>query len=121
DLNRFLGYFQTATGSDLPDQWTRSLTNGFLRQLEQEKRKPTTVNRVLATLKHAAGWIHHYRPFLAGNPTDRIQELQLDDPDWKGLTDLQVVRLRSAAEQLLRLKTGKHQNAQRDYALLLVL
>ena len=122
DLEGFLVYFRETTGSDHPDQWTRSLTSSFLKQLERTgKKKPTTINRLLATIRHAASWIHRKRPFLAGNPTDRIAELRVDDPEWKGLTDQDVTRLRSAAEQLLYLKGRLDQNPLRDYAIFLVL
>lgn len=122
DLESFLGYFLEAAGQDRPDVWTKSLTEGFLKHLQREESKsPSTINRVLATLKHSAKWIHGQRPFLAGNPTDRVHELVLDDPEWKGLRDIDVVRLRSASEQLLRLNTRKSQQPVRDDALLLVL
>ncbi|MCB1097200.1 MAG: hypothetical protein KDN22_16625, partial [Verrucomicrobiae bacterium] len=32
------------------------------------------------------------RPFLAGNPCERIQELQLEAPAWKGLSNTDVTR-----------------------------
>jgi integrase/recombinase XerD len=121
DLEGFLGYFARATGSDHPDQWTRSLTAGFLKALAGEGKKPTTVNRVLASLRHAAAWVHRQRPFLAGNPTDRISDVLTDEPSWKGLSDLEVTRLKSAAEQLLCLKTGANQHARRDHAIFLLL
>jgi integrase/recombinase XerD len=84
-------------------------------------RNPTSINRILATLRHCAARVHRQGPFLAGNPCDRIADLNLDDPAWKGLTDLEVTRLKSAAEQLLHLKTAKNQSPLRDYALFLVL
>jgi integrase/recombinase XerD len=122
DLATFLTFFQHATGCDHPDQWTRSVTAAFLKQLGQgNARKPTTINRILATLRHCAAWIDRQRPFLAGNPCERIADLNLDDPAWKGLSDLELTRLRSAAEQLLRLKTAENQQPLRDYALFLVL
>jgi integrase/recombinase XerD len=122
DLEKFLGFFQNATGCDHPDQWTRSVTTAFLKQLQQgHGPKATTVNRILATLRHCAAWVHRQRPFLAGNPCERIADLSLDDPAWKGLSDLELTRLRSAAEQLLRLKTAKNQLPLRDHALFLVL
>src|SRR5262245_21098410 len=69
DLDTFMGFFRERVRSDHPDQWTKSITAAFLRYLEDEQRKkPTTVNRVLATLKHVASWIEERRPFLAGNP-----------------------------------------------------
>jgi integrase/recombinase XerD len=121
DLEGFLGFFERATRSDHPDQWTRSVTAAFLKSLSSGGRKPTTINRTLATLRHAANWMHRQRPFLAGNPTERIADVQTDAPAWKGLTDLELMRLRSAAEQLLRLKTAKNQHAVRDHAVFLCL
>jgi len=122
DLEAFLTYFLRAAGRDKPDQWTRSLTEGFLKHLQRDERKnPSTINRVLATLKHAAKWIESQRPFLAGNPTERVHDLLLDEPEWKGLPDLDLTRLRSAAEQLLRLNTRKNQQPLRDYAILVAL
>ena len=121
DLEEFLGFFSNATQSDHPDQWTRPLTAAYLKRMELDDKKPTTINRALATLRHAAGWVHGQRPFLAGNPTDRLADVQTDEPAWKGLSDLQLMRLRSAAEQLLRLKTARNQHAARDYAVFLCL
>jgi integrase/recombinase XerD len=122
DLQAFLDYFSKVAGSDHPDQWTRSVTGGFLRHLEKkEKRRPTTINRMLATVRHAARWIHAKRPFLAGDPTERIADLAEDEPEWKGLSDLEVTRLKSAAEQLVRLKARKNQQPLKSNAVLLVL
>jgi integrase/recombinase XerD len=121
DLEGFLGYFARATSCDHPDQWTRSLTAGYLKALTGQGKKPTTINRVLASLRHAAGWVHRQRPFLAGNPTERIADVQTDEPSWKGLSDLEITRLKSAAEQLLRLKTARNQHALRDHAVFLLL
>jgi site-specific recombinase XerD len=121
DLQGFLNYFAQATGSDHPDQWTRSLTAGYLKALAGAGKKPTTVNRVLASMRHAAAWVHRQRPFLAGNPTDRLTDVQTDEPSWKGLSDLEVTRLKSAAEQLLCLKTAANQHARRDHAIFLLL
>lgn len=122
DLQEFVDYLTTAAGTDKPDQWTRSLTEGFLKQLlNKRKLAPTTVNRVLATLKHVAGWIHSQRPFLAGQPTDRIKDIYTEEPEWKGLDDLAVNRLKSAAEQLVHIHTRVDQHPIRDQAIFLVL
>jgi integrase/recombinase XerD len=123
DLQLFLQFFQEATHGEHPDGWTRSVTTAFLKRLSQgeKPRKPTTINRILATLRHAAAWIHKQRPFLAGNPCERIADLTLDDPAWRGLSELEIMRLRSAAEQLTRLKTARNQHPLRDQALFLAL
>ena len=123
DLQAFLDYFKQVSRSSNPDHWTPSVTKGFQKDLGRgdKRKKPSTINRTLATLRHAARWIGRQRPFLAGDPCKGVADLRMDEPSWKGLTDMEVIRLRSAGEQLLRLKTGKHQQALRDYALFLVL
>lgn len=121
DLEDFLGFFAGAVRSDHPDQWTRSLTAAYVKGLSRDGKKPTTVNRALATLRHAGSWVHGQRPFLAGNPTERIGDVQTDEPSWKGLSDLELMRLKSAGEQLLRLKIARNQHALRDHAIFLSL
>ena len=123
DLQNFLDYFRQVSRSSDPDHWTPSVTKGFQKSLGRgdERKKPSTINRVLATLRHCASWIGRQRPFLAGDPCKGVADLRMDEPSWKGLNDIEVTRLRSAGEQLLKLKTGKHQQALRDYALFLVL
>lgn len=122
DLQKFVDYLTTAAGTDHPDQWTKSLTEGFLKELlNKQKLAPTTVNRVLATLKHVSAWIHAQRPFLAGSPCERVKAIFTDDPEWKGLEDLEVNRLKSAAEQLVHINKRKDQNPTRDQAIFLTL
>lgn len=122
DLQQFIDFVQQSAGTDEPDQWTKSLTESFLRHLSRtHELSAATVNRMLATLKHAAAWIHRQRPFLVGNPCDRVRMLEEDAPDWRGLTDVQVNRLRSAAEQLVHIRTRANQHAIRDEAIFLTL
>src|SRR4051812_2774585 len=71
DFQLFLGYFGRMMGSDAIDDWTRSVTLGFVAWLENEGNEgqgyaPTSVNRTMATLRRAARWIQARRPFLAG-------------------------------------------------------
>jgi len=130
DLALFLGYFRDKVGSDHVDDWTKPVTTGFLRWLEtttvkragkESKRKATTVNRVFSTLRHFAGFVQARRGFLAGNPVAGVKELVTDEPSWKGLADDEVMRLKSAAEQLLKLKTRGNQLPLRDKAVFLLL
>jgi site-specific recombinase XerD len=56
DFALFIDFFTARLRSDNPDDWTKPVTQAFLRHLEEDiGRKPTTVNRVLATLRHCAG------------------------------------------------------------------
>ncbi len=121
DLTSFLDFFMLATGCTEADLWTRSVTGDFLKGLQAKKKSPTTVNRVLATLRHAGRWIHQHRPFLAGNPTERISDVRVDDPEWKGLTPIEITRLKAAAEQLVYVRRRSNQRPFRDLAILFVL
>jgi integrase/recombinase XerD len=127
DLSRFMTYFRHVTGSDHPDQWTRSVSTAFVKHLLKTRSErtgkrlaPSTVNRALATLRNAARWVHRQRPFLAGFPMERVSDLQVPEPTWKRLTDIEVTRLKSAAQYLLDIDTRANQNARRDLAMLLV-
>ena len=122
DLRVFLQFLTEAAGTDHCDQWTPSLTSRFLEDLRQAaKEKVSTLNRRLATLKHAARWIHRQRPFLAGDPTAGIKDYQTKAPEWQGITSLNVTRLLSAAEQLMAMKTGTRQRPIRNYAMVRLL
>lgn len=128
DLERFLDYFSSVVGSDNATLWTRSVSEGFQKQLKKQRSErtgrklaPSTINRVFATLRTAAKWIHGHCPFPAGNPMARISDLNMPEPTWQGLTDLQMVRMKAAADQLLTLSTGANQWPRRDFALFHVL
>lgn len=122
DLESFLSFLMMSAGTDHPDQWTRSVTTDYLKHLERkEEKSPTTINRVLSTLRHCSKWIASQRSFLAGPPCDRIEDLQLEDPEWKGLDDIEITRLKSAAEQLIHLQTRANQHPVRNYAIFIVL
>lgn len=128
DLERFLSYFDSVVRSDRADLWTRSVSEGFQKYLKKERSErtgrklaPSTINRVFATLRTAAKWIHSHNPFPAGNPMQRIADLTMPEPTWQGLTELQMVRMKSAADQLLVLSTAANQWPRRDFALFHVL
>ena len=129
DLSRFINYFRRVTGSDHPDQWTRSVSQGFVKDLLRaksdrtgKKLAPTTVNRVLATLRNTARWIHHQRAFLAGYPMERISDVSIPEPEWRGLArrgcHQAQGRRRAARPYPTRVSD---QNAVRDQAILLVM
>ena len=55
DLESFLAFLLKSAGTDHPDQWTRSVTRDFLKYLERnEDKSPSTINRVLSTLRHCS-------------------------------------------------------------------
>jgi integrase/recombinase XerD len=106
DFELFLGYFATMMRSDAIDDWTRSVTLGFVQWLENEGNKgegyaPTSVNRTMATLRRAVRWIQDRRPFLAGDPFERVSDLAVTVPPAKGLSPLQRRRILAAADKLV--------------------
>ena len=128
DLERFLDYFTTVVGADDKKLWTRSVSEGFQKHLKKQRSErtgrklaPSTINRVFATLRTAAKWVHGHNPFPAGNPMERIADLTTPEPTWQGLSDLQMVRMKAAADQLLTLSTAANQWPRRDFALFHVL
>jgi integrase/recombinase XerD len=126
DFELFLAYFAKMMGTDSVDDWTRSVTLGFLSWLENEANggngyAPTSVNRTLATLRRAARWIQERRPFLAGNPFERVSDLVVTIPPAKGLSKLQRSRVLAAADKLCALQTRANQQPRRKRALLTVL
>lgn len=110
DLEKFLQFFKTEVGHYHIDGWTPVVTKQFQQSLLKTLSPITgkfyqeaTVNRVLATVRHFGRWIHNQRPLLAGNPVQGMLDIQVDAPDWNGLTQQQVVYLKTACEQ--RIKT----------------
>jgi integrase len=55
------------------------------------------------------------------NPCHRVYDLNVDDPAWKGLSDIDVIRLRCAAEQLVHIHRRRNQMPLRDFAIFMVL
>ena len=111
DFQLFLGYFSRTMRSDAIDDWTRSVTLGFVEWLENEGNEgqgyaPTSVNRTMATLRRAARWIQERRPFLAGDPFERVSDLVVVVPPAKGLSPLQRRRMIATASSSISSRTG---------------
>ena len=63
--------------------------------------------RTYASVRHFARWIHHkMRPFPLGCPTDGIKPPEEPEPEWKGLSCADELRLLNAA-QTLRVRPGR--------------
>jgi integrase/recombinase XerD len=123
DFELFLGYFVTTMRSDSIDDWTPSVTLAFVDWMEKKGQNgkgyaPTSINRTLATLRRAARWIEERRPFLAGDPFDRVLDLSVTAPPPKWLSQLQRVRVLAAADKLAALQTQENQQPRRKRALL---
>jgi integrase/recombinase XerD len=117
DLQKFLTFFENNIGTYHIDNWTPSISKGFQQSILShisistgQKYKATTINRIFATLKHCANWIAERRAFAAGNPFEGVKDLMLEEPDWNGLTDRQLMLLRGAIDQRMKICSGKNQN-----------
>ena len=124
DLSKFINFFQQDVGHDHVDNWTPAVSKQFQKNLckttsDKTGRpyKATTVNRVMATVRHVGRWIHQQRPLIAGDPLTQVKDLQTDAPDWNGLTSRQLMRLKSACEQRIKSCTRKNQNPLMETAL----
>ena len=128
DLTKFLNFFQMEVGHDLVDNWTPAVSKHFQRSLcntVSEKTgkayKATTINRTMATVRHAGRWLNQQRPLMAGDPLSGVKDLQTDAPEWNGLNSKQLMRLKAACEQRSKICTRKNQNALLETAVFYVL
>lgn len=128
DLAKFIQFFQNEVGHDLVDSWTPAVSKQFQKNLSKtisEKTgkayKATSINRMVATVRHVGRWLHQQRPLLAGDPLTQVKDFQTDAPDWNGLTSRQLMRLKSACEQRMKSCTRKNQNPLMETALFYLL
>lgn len=124
DIQRFLDYFGSNLRSDHVDDWTKSVSKGFIRWLEAKANggkgyAPTSINRFIATVRHVANFIDAKRSFQAGHPFQGIADLDVPEPAWNGLSPVQVMRVKAALDQLIKLKTRKNQRPHRDNAIVI--
>ena len=130
DLQLFLAFFASVVASDHVDDWTPSVTKSFKAWLQQPDPKPrrrhaktyapASINRILATLRHLARFIQENRKFEAGYPFDGVKDIALTEPEWDGLSNLEVMRLRAALDQVTKLSSRVDQLPRRNRAVFIV-
>jgi integrase/recombinase XerD len=121
DIEKFLNLFMNNVGYDCIHYWTPAVSKHFQKFLQEapsptanQPLRSTSINRILATLRHMAHWIikhsadQAHTPFPAGNPFFGVKDLVTDAPDWNGLTTKQLMRLKAACE--IRLTSCKRTN-----------
>jgi len=120
DLAAFIKWYFEANGHLAIEDWLLRDTRGFLDDLEKAGRAPTTVNRVLATLRRFARWVHEQpeSPFVAGLPTRGIKELDTEEPDAQKLSKREVNQLFKAADKLIATDTRKNARPRRNRTVL---
>lgn len=123
DLQRFLDYYSDLYGHLDPREWYRSTTEGFLKHLAalRPAPAPSSLERRFQTIAHFARWIHRYvAEFPLGCPVERVTPPRAPEPDWKGLSRKNELRLLAAA-QTLTVRPGRGRNTgPRNYAALAV-
>lgn len=122
DLKLFLSFYVSLYGHDDPAEWFPSVTKAFIKELVKSAAKPSAVVRTYATVRHFARWTHqHVKPFPLGCPTEGVKPPAEAEPEWKGLTRADELRLLNAAQTLrLRPQRGTNQGV-RDHAITAVL
>lgn len=131
DLELFLNFFAEVVGSDHVDYWTPSVSKSFRTWLQTanpvkpgrrhlKAYAPTSINRTLATLRHFARCIETRRKFEAGFPMKDVTDLDVKEPEWHGLSDIQLMRLRAALDQITQLSTRGQQMPRRNRAVFVV-
>ncbi len=122
DLSRFLAFYRELYGHERPEEWYASVTRAFLRHTARTGAAAASLARIYATVRHFARWIHFkVSPFPLGCPTDGIKPPREPEPEWKGLSRADELRLLAAA-QTLRLRPGRGTNqGLRNHAAVAVL
>jgi integrase/recombinase XerD len=122
DLGRFFTFYVKLYGHDRPEEWYASVTREFLRQTARAGVAEATLARTYASVRHFARWIHFkVRAFPMGCPTDGGRPPREPEPEWKGLSRADELRLLAAA-QTLRVRPGRGTDqGLRDHAAIAVL
>lgn len=110
DLNIWLDFMGSFVGSLQKDGWTPSITKAFKKQLKGNEYQATSINRILATLRHFAKFVDEKAPFLAGDPFARVKDFTIEETEWNGLTDRQIILCKSAIDHRVQICGRKNQN-----------
>jgi integrase/recombinase XerD len=122
DLTRFFEFYVKLYGHDHPEEWYSSVTREFIRQTARTGVAEATLARTYASVRHFARWIHFkVHAFPMGCPTDGVRPPREPEPEWKGLSRANELRLLAAA-QTLRIRPGRGTDqGLRDHAAIAVL
>ena len=117
DIKKFLYFFKHLNGDLDLFNWTSLDTSKFLDELEKQGYKPSSINRNLATLKSLGSFMIE-KNYLSISPTRRIKGPVEEMPPPSDLTDIEIHRLRKAAQTQLRFKDSKYNQPYRDKVIL---
>jgi integrase/recombinase XerD len=128
DLDKFLLYFTSTLRTNNPDFWTSAITRGFQNYLSDQsspktglKYTATTINRILATIRHFGNWLYKERGLLAGKPFTGVRLTVVEEPAWNGLTNTDITRLKAACDMRLNACWKKNQDPLLEYTVFMIL
>lgn len=117
DIKKFLFYFKHLNNDLDLRNWTSLDTSKFLAELERQGYKPSSINRNLATLKSLASFMLE-KKYLTLSPTRRIKGPIEEAMLPCDLTDIDIHRLRKAAQTQIKFKLSKYHQPYRDKSIL---
>ncbi len=128
DLEKFMQFFTKELGHEQIDGWTSAVTKALPNELSTAKSpisgnhyQVTTVNRIMATVRYFAGWLIKQRPLMAGDHLAGVKDLHCDEPEWNGLNNIQILRLKPAIEQRIKACGKQNQNSLLEAAVFYLL
>lgn len=90
--------------------WVPSTSRAYQKYLQEEiKLKPTTINRKMATLRHATSWMIK-QSYLEFNPFEGVSDIEMTAIGWKGLSSTDTMRLKAACDIRIAICKRKDQN-----------
>jgi integrase/recombinase XerD len=124
DLNKFIRFYHDKTQSDNINYWILPITQQFQDYLKcqtspitNQVYKATTINRIMATIKHFAKWLLTRHPLVDGDPATNVKFLTVDEPDWHGLKDEQIQAIEQVCQHRLKHCNHKFQNPELEAAI----
>ena len=117
DLKKFCIFYQHLNGNLDLSIWTALDTAKFIKELHHQGYKPTSISRILMTLKSFSRFLREHGHILR-LPTKGIKGPTLVDPPPVNLTDTEVHRLRKVAYKLVLSENSKYSQSFRNYAIL---
>ncbi len=124
DLSGFVQWFVSTKGNGHIESWHGDDTQAYLKTLLVQRRSPATINRVFASLRHFARWVHEQPGAVfreSGLPTRGVftpaGEASVPSP----LEDNEVQVLFHSADNLVATDKRRNARPRRNRALLAML
>lgn len=84
DIERFISFIIQETASDGVASWTPRNSGAFVAYMQKVFKEDgarmwndKTLNRVIAHLKTFSKWIHQHKPFVLGDPMEKIKTISI--------------------------------------------